>query len=129
MRRSASKKPIREPALSAKGAAASRLRRRKFDLARRFGVPADLLAGSLTETQRRCGKSSCHCASGLGHPMWTFTYSVQGEKHVLVIPAASVDALRPLLDRARGYRDAVAEIAAINAQLVALWKKQRALRR
>ena len=57
--------------------------------------------------------------------MWTLTYSILGEKHVQVIPAAAVAELEPLIAAARSYRTAVAEVAAINAQLVSLWREQR----
>src|SRR5258708_942099 len=129
MAKSASKRTFRSAFFAAKGPAASQLRRRKHALVREFGIPEDLLGGSLTSTNRRCGKAGCQCASGPGHPMWTLTYSVQGKKHVLVIPAASVEALEPLMARARSYRGAVAEVAAINAQLVSLWREQRRSRR
>jgi len=37
---------------------------------RQFQFPEDLLPGSLSLTHRRCGKPTCHCASGEGHPIW-----------------------------------------------------------
>jgi hypothetical protein len=61
--------------------------------------------------------------------MWTLTYSVEGTKHVQVIPAEHVVALQPLLERARHYREALAEHLAINAQLVSLWRVQQRARR
>ena len=54
--------------------------------------------------------------------MWTLTYSVQGNKHVQVVPNAVVPLLRPLVESGREYRDAVAELLAINAQLLSLWR-------
>ena len=45
-----------------KGPQAARLRQRKFELLRRFAIPADLLPGSLSLTHRRCGQPTCHCA-------------------------------------------------------------------
>ena len=122
MAKSASSRSLRNGIFSAKGVEASRLRRRKFALVRRYGIPEELLGGSLTETLRRCGKPGCHCASDAGHPMWTLTYSVEGKKHVLVIPAAAVPLLKPLVESGREYRDAVAELLAINAQLLSLWR-------
>ena len=61
--------------------------------------------------------------------MWTLTYSVEGDKRVQVIPTELVVELEPLIARARAYRDAVAEVAAINAQLVSLWREQQRARR
>jgi hypothetical protein len=129
MAKSASKRPVRLVCYAAKGPAASRLRQRKYALARKLGLPAELLGGSLTLTHRRCGKPACRCASDPGHPLWTLTYSVEGQKHVQAVPAASVAALQPLLLRARVYRDALSELLAINAQLVSLWRQQQRARR
>ncbi|MGO9272081.1 MAG: DUF6788 family protein [Terriglobia bacterium] len=54
-----------------KGAQASRLRQRKFELIRRFHLPDDLLPGSLSLSHLLCGKPTCHCAEGQGHPVWS----------------------------------------------------------
>jgi hypothetical protein len=61
--------------------------------------------------------------------MWTLTYSVDGTKHVQVIPTAIVPSLRPLLERGKQYRQGIAELLAINAQLVKLWRGQQRRRK
>jgi len=108
----------------ARGSAASRLRQRKHELLRQFRIPEHALPGSLALTHRRCGKPTCHCASGEGHPMWSLTFMVDGKKRVERIPTEWVEELRPLVLEGRAFKDAVAEVFAINAQLVALWRKQ-----
>jgi len=108
----------------AKGDKAARLRRRKFDLARRYGIPEGLLPGSLALTHRRCGKSTCHCVSDQGHPLWSLTFTADGKKHVERIPAAWVRALRPLVLGGRAYKAAVVEVLTANAQLLVLWRRQ-----
>ena len=108
----------------AKGSAASRLRQRKHQLLRRFRIPEHALPGSLALTHRRCGKPTCHCASEKGHPMWSLTFMVDGKKKVEPIPAEWVEEIRPLVLEGRVYKDAVAEVFAINAQLLALWRRQ-----
>lgn len=116
-------------AYAAKGVAASRLRQRKHQLARRFGIPHELLGGSLNEVARKCGKPTCRCASGEGHPMWTLTYSVDGQRRVEFIPDELVPLIAPLAEEGRAYRDALSEILTINAQLVTLWREQQRSRR
>ena len=116
--------------LEPKGAAAARLRQRKHTLLREFHVPEDALPGSLVITYRRCGKPTCHCASsGKGHPMWQLTFMVDGKKRVEPIPNEWVDELLPLVEKGREYKDAVAEVFAINAQLLALWRRQHRKKR
>jgi hypothetical protein len=82
------------------------------------------LPGSLSLSYRRCGGRSCHCASGEGHPQWTLTFMVKGKKHVEAIPDDWVDQIRPLVQAGREFKEAVGELLAANAQLLALWRRQ-----
>ena len=109
---------------TAKGPQAAKLRQRKCELLRKYNLPEDLLPGSLALTHRRCGKPTCHCATGKGHPMWSLTFMVDGKKHVERIPDEWVDEIRPLVAGGREFKEAMAEVFAANAQLLALWRKQ-----
>lgn len=115
---------------TAKGAAAARLRQRKHTLLREFSIPENALPGSLVVTHRKCGRATCHCASsGKGHPMWQLTFMVEGKKRVEWIPKEWADEILPLVDQGREYKRAVAEVFAINAQLLTLWRKQERKKR
>ena len=103
-----------------KEALTARLRRRRRQLLGRLQMPPDGLPGSLALTHRRCGKPSCHCAEGQGHPVWSLTFMAQGKKYVERIPKDWVDSVRPRVVRGRKFKDAVAEFFAVNAQLLAL---------
>ncbi len=113
----------------AKGNKAARLRQRKYALLARFQIPPDALPGSLSQTHRRCGKPSCHCADGEGHPMWSLTFMVDGKKRVERIPEEWVKQIRPLVEEGREFKDAVAELFAANAQLLTLWRQQLSKKR
>jgi len=108
-----------------KGSLAARLRQRKFALLQRLMIPADALPGSLAHTHRRCGKPTCHCASGEGHPLWSLTFMVGGKKQVERIPEEWVEQVRRRVEAGRAFKDAVAEVFAANALLLALERKQR----
>lgn len=108
----------------AKGPEAARLRQRKHELVRRYGIPENAVGGSLSLTHRRCGKPTCHCATGKGHPMWSLTFMVDGKKHVERIPDDWVKEIKPLVEKGKETKAAVGEILAVNAQLLALWRKQ-----
>jgi hypothetical protein len=107
------------------GPPANRLRQRKRQLISRLHLPPDALPGSLALTHRRCGKPSCHCAGGQGHPMWSLTFMVQGKKRVEQIPPPWVDAVRQRVDLGREFKQAVAELFALNAELLVLERKQQ----
>ena len=108
----------------AKGDKAARLRQRKFALLRRFQIPPDALPGSLALTHIRCGKPNCRCAQGELHPVWSLTFMVDGKKRVQHVPQELVEQIRPLVEQGREFKDAVAEVFAANAQLLALWRQQ-----
>ncbi len=108
----------------AKGNTAARLRQRKYALLGRLQIPPDALPGSLALTHRRCGKPSCHCGEGEGHPIWSLTFMVDGKKRVERIPDEWVEQIRPLVEAGREFKEAVAEIFGANAQLLTLWRQQ-----
>src|SRR5437588_6996618 len=108
----------------AKGDAAARLRQRKHAMLRRFQIPCDALPGSLALSHRRCGKPSCHCANGDGHPLWTLTFMAGGKKRVETIPADWIDVVRPRVEAGRHFKQAAAELLLINAELLVLAQKQ-----
>lgn len=107
-----------------RGLLASRLRQRKFELLRRFQIPADALAGSLSLPHLRCGKHTCHCAEGRGHEVWSLTFMVRGKKHVQHIPKTWVEEVRRRVAAGREFQDAVRDVLAANAQLLVLARQQ-----
>lgn len=109
----------------ARGALASRLRQRKFELVRRFHIPENGLPGSLSLHHLRCGKPTCHCAKGDGHPVWSLTFMVTGKKHVQHIPKEWVEDVRRRVKAGREFQDAVREVLTANAQLLVLARQQR----
>jgi len=113
----------------AKGDPASRLRQRKHALLRGLKIPPDSLPGSLALTHSRCGKPTCRCAEGEGHPSWSLTFMADGKKHVERIPDEWVEQVRPLVEQGREFKDAIAEVFAANAQLLALWRRQSTKKR
>ncbi len=108
-----------------KGPHTSRLHKRKFDALRRLKIPADALPGSLALLHRRCGKPTCHCAKGEGHPVWVLSYMHRGKKHVEWVPPEWVDEIRQRVEAGRAFVDAVREVFVANAQLVVLARNQR----
>ena len=106
------------------GPLASRLRQRKFQLLRRFSIPADALPGSLSLSHLHCGKPTCHCANDRGHAVWSLTFMVQGKKQVQHIPKDWVEEVRRRVKAGREFQDAVREVLAANAQLLVLERKK-----
>lgn len=111
-----------------KGAEAARLRQQRAILQRTFQLPAaieGMLLGSLRLTHVRCGKPSCHCATGEGHPAWHLTVHVAGRPRVIHIPAAMAGEIQRQVEAGRAFDEAVREVCAANAALLLLARQQR----
>ena len=115
---------MNESLIPPKGPLAARLRRRIQHLLDRVDLPSTGLPGSLALSHSRCGKPSCHCADGRGHPVWSLTFMLDGQKHVERVPPDWVDSVRQRVEQARRFKEAVAEIFTANAQLLALQRDQ-----
>jgi len=115
---------MNEPPIPPKGPLAARLRRHIQHLLDRVELPPTGLPGSLALSHSRCGKPSCHCADGQGHPVWSLTFMLDGQKHVERIPPDWVDSVRLQVEKARQFKEAVAEIFTTNAQLLVLQRDQ-----
>jgi len=93
---------------------------RRRALAGRVGDVEQMLAGSLVEQTRRCGKAGCRCADGEPHgPYAYFTPRPAGRGRARYVPAALADAVRRCLQRGAEVEAVLAEISAVNAELLA----------
>jgi hypothetical protein len=88
--------------------------------ASRLGDVQQVLAGSLTEQSRRCGRAGCRCADGEPHgPYAYFTPRPAGRGRARYVPAALAAVVRRYLRRGAEVEAVLAEISAINAELLA----------
>ena len=93
---------------------------RRRAAAARLGDVEQVLAGSLTEQTRRCGRPGCRCAGGEPHgPYAYFTPRPQGRGRARYVPAEVAEVVRRYLQRGEQVETALAEISAINAELLA----------
>src|SRR5260370_41136391 len=77
-----------------------RLGRRRV-LAGRVGDVVLVLAGSLVEQVRRCGKAGCRCAGGEPHgPYAYFAQRAGGPGRLRYVPSSLVDTVRGYIRRA-----------------------------
>ena len=96
------------------------LRARRRALAARLGDVQQVLAGSLAEQPRRCGRPGCRCADGEPHgPYAYFTPRPHGRGRVRYVPAPLAQVVRRCLQRGAEVQAVLAEISAVNAELLA----------
>ena len=93
---------------------------RRRAAAARLGDVQEVLAGTLTEQARRCGKPGCRCAAGEPHgPYAYFTPRPQGRGRARYVPSGLAGVVRRYLRRGEQVQAVLAEISAINAELLA----------
>jgi len=93
---------------------------RRHRLVARLGEAETLLAGSLVEQNRRCGKAGCRCAEGEPHgPYVYFAPKTAGRGRLRYVPAALVEVVRRCVQTGVEVEGVLAELSAINAELLA----------
>jgi Family of unknown function (DUF6788) len=101
------------------------LQARRKELLASLRLPVDGLLGSLVESRGRCGSPGCHCQHDGGHPSWTLTFMVEGNKRVEHVPKELVEPVQRRVAEGKAYKSGVAELMAINAQLLILEHRAR----
>ena len=102
-----------------------KLEARRKQLLADLRLPSEGLPGSLAQSRRRCGSAGCHCQQGEGHLSWALTFMVDGRKRVEHVPDELVGAVRRRLEQGNAYKNGVAELMAINAQILILKRRAR----
>ena len=101
------------------------LQARRKQLLAGLQLPPEALPGSLAESRGCCGSPGCHCHQDGGHLSWTLTFMVDRKKRVEHIPTELVDAVQERVAQGKAYKEAVAELMAINAQLLVIERRAR----
>lgn len=93
---------------------------RRRRLARRLLDLNVVLMGSLVTQSRRCGKAGCRCAAGDTHGPYTYlSGGGDGAPRLRYVPADLVDVVRRRLTATAALHALLAEISAINIELLA----------
>jgi hypothetical protein len=95
------------------------LRDRRRRVARQFPDLEAVIAGSLQNQRRRCGKEGCRCARGELHgPYLYLSVRAGGRTRMLYVPAELADQVRQAVTANTEVQAALAEISAINLELL-----------
>ena len=98
----------------------AQLRARRRRLARSLPDVEGLIAGSVVEQGRRCGKEGCRCSSGELHGPYTYVVLARqgGRTPTVYVPAAAARAVRRGAAVSSKVRGVIEEISAINVELL-----------
>ena len=124
--------------MSASAERASRLRQALQTLVHDYQSRLDdllplrqLLKGSVYNLQTRCGKPSCHCASGQGplHTSTVLSWSDQGKTRLRTLPPGELSRFRQWAENYRRFRHARAALVKLHQRILAhIDRLEKALR-
>src|SRR6266511_4928650 len=94
------------------------LRARRRRLARSLPDVEALIAGSVVDQGRRCGKEACRCATGELHGPYTYVVlpRVEGRTPTVYVPAAAAEAVRQGAALSTRVRGKLEQISVINVE-------------
>jgi hypothetical protein len=95
------------------------LRERRRRIVRQIPDLQAVIAGSLQEQRRRCGKEGCRCMRGELHGPYQYLSLRAGRRtRMLYVPAGLAEQVRQGITASTEVQAALAEISAINLELV-----------
>jgi len=101
------------------GLSPRQLRDRRRRIARRIPDLEAVVAGSLQDQRRRCGKEGCRCTRGELHgPYLYLSMRVGRRTRMLYVPAELAEQVRQGVSTSTEVQAALAEISAINLELL-----------
>jgi hypothetical protein len=98
------------------GLSAPQLRTRRDRLVASLPQAGAFLAGSLVEQRRKCGKEGCRCTQGELHGPYVY---LQVAGRLVYVPATLAEVVRAHLEHSKRLQALLAEISAINLELLA----------
>jgi len=101
------------------GLSVRRLRARRRRIAGQIPDLETVIAGSLQNQRRRCGKEGCRCARGELHGPYLYLSLRAGRRtQMIYVPAELAGQVRQAVTASTSAQAALAEISAINLELL-----------
>ncbi len=85
----------------------------------RLGSDQPLLAASLAQIRKRCGRKACRCHThGELHTGWHLTYKVEGKTRTVYVPLDLLDDVRTWIDNHKRHKALLAEVHQLVVALI-----------
>jgi len=85
-----------------------------------FAERLPLVKGTVYEQRRKCGKPSCHCATGEPHSSMILSRSEKGRTRLVAIRSGHLKDLQVLTERYQRFRRARARLGQIYKKMISL---------
>jgi hypothetical protein len=77
-----------------------------------------VLAGSLVQIAKHCGRPGCHCQQGEKHLGWYLTRPVGGKTQTTYVPLAIREEVQGWIQEYHRLKTLIAEISQLNRELI-----------
>lgn len=94
-----------------------------------FFSDAPVVAGSVYEMRRKCGKPTCRCAAGEPHARMVISSKEHGKTRLTVVPKESLVEVRIRAGRYRDLRQRRARLVIVLREMVAVMDEMERMRR
>jgi uncharacterized protein DUF6788 len=84
-----------------------------------------VLAATLTQVAKRCGRAACHCYHGQPHTAWHLTYKVQGKTRTVYVPHDLLDDVRSWIAEHKRLKTLLDEIHQLTVALIKTHTRHR----
>ena len=101
------------------------MRRMRDARIKRLARTGPLLAGSLVQIAKHCGRAGCHCRKGEKHVGWYLTRSVQGKTQTTYVPQDMLAEVQGWIREYRRAKELMAQISELNQALIRTYLTHR----
>jgi hypothetical protein len=78
-----------------------------------------MLAATLSEIHKRCGRKTCRCVTeGQLHTAWHLTYKIEGKTRTVYVPLELLDQVRTWIDNHHRHKTLLLEIHQLTVALI-----------
>ena len=84
----------------------------------RLAATKPVLAATLSQIRKRCGRPSCHCYHGEPHTAWHLSYKVDGKSRTVYVPVDLLDEVRSWIAEHKRIKNTLAQIRLLSVALI-----------
>lgn len=101
------------------------IRRMRDCRVRQLAPRGPVLAGSLVQIAKHCGRAGCHCQRGEKHVGWYLTRPVGGKTQTTYVPLSMLEEVQGWIQEYRRLKTLTTEISQLNRELIRIEVTQR----
>ncbi len=94
------------------------IRRMRDARVKKLARAGPVMAGSLVQIAKHCGRAGCHCQTGQKHIGWYLTRSVNGKTQTTYVPQEMREEVQGWIQEHRRVKQLIQEMSELNRALI-----------